>query len=313
MIGAAESFKDWSKLAFDRLADSNVSLLSNVKQLMEIYQLAAQYNPSNVTAKTALEGISLYNAMAEFVWPMKGYRVIGQMNAPPEKWPNISNDIGTFAQYYGEYAGFLRFGSLLNKPDAPKYADVLTANYLHVFEPDALRLKGGMRIAVNVQPAGMAAATASLVPLLDRKDIYEIKFLAPGLASKADSVVVYAVRDAVIEELCEAVLKAAEDLPVQKRVGAGYEEIADGIGVAGEPPVSSFTQYRCIVFKLAYDSYVFKNGEMAFDKFWLFFKDYMSVFGIDPDNPHLQGKRLENHKKYKSRWQSLEILAKEWK
>ena len=77
--------------------------------------------------------------------------------------------------------------------------------------------------------------------------------------------------------------------------------------------MSSFTQYRCIVFKLAFDSYVFKKGEMAFDKFWTFFKDYMRVFGIDPDNPHLQGKRLENHEKYESRWKSLEILAKEWR
>src|ERR1700734_1513681 len=94
------------------------------------------------------------------------------------------------------------------RPAPPKFAELLKTTYLHVY-PTA-PAEGNWRIGFNVRPVDIAAAMAELAPIMNQYDSLDhMKFLCPGSASKADSVIVYADRQvASFDALKHAALQA---------------------------------------------------------------------------------------------------------
>jgi hypothetical protein len=213
--------------------------------------------------------------------------------------------VATFAAYYTARA---------NGPFPPRneLAEAVPPRYLHVYP--ARRADRDWRIGINMKPHSMAAATRALVPLLDRfPGIDHMKFLGPGGDSKADSVIVYLQRDVGrYPRLRNAIMDAVAYLDLEPRVGAMWDEIADGVGEAAEPPAGSFTSYRCVVVYLAHWEYQNSGGAPDFDAFRQFLGTYMRLFGLDANAPHLQGPLLREERVFASWWDSFNMLHDAW-
>ncbi|MGH6871268.1 MAG: T3SS effector HopA1 family protein [Rhizomicrobium sp.] len=165
--------------------------------------------------------------------------------------------------------------------------------YLHVFPkaPSA----ANWRIGINVLPDSMPQAMRQFTQLLfDRDDISQIKLMAPGNAAKCDSVLVYLDRrPETYEALRDRIVELATPLAVAPTVSRMWEEIAPGIGEAGEPPMEhdlyfNFSGYRCLVLYLAFSTYRYRHRPDSFDGFKKRLASIMKLFGLDFDAPHLQ-------------------------
>jgi hypothetical protein len=167
------------------------------------------------------------------------------------------------------------------------------------------------RIGLNVKPREMAQATTALTPLLNQYgDIDHMKFLGPGTASKSDSVIVYLNRAGGYEGLKQAVLDAVAGIRLEPRVGAMWDEIASGVGVAAEPPMGSFTSYRCVVVYLSFLEYRHAGGH-TLDGFRHYLRLTFPMFGLDYDRPHLQGP-LGQGAVFDSWWRAFRALHRVW-
>jgi hypothetical protein len=228
------------------------------------------------------------------------------MQADPD-WIDLTDDVDVLLAYYATRAAGEPIEPVAGAAD-------LTGAYLHVYP--RMPNDANWRIGVNVEPRDMASAMERFTPLLDHyPGIDHIKFLGPGYAGKADSVIVYLKREeATYAALRDAVLEAAEPLARQARVGAMWNEIRDGIGEASEPPLSgvSFTQYRVIVFYLAYMEYREAYPQATFEGFQDYLSQAMELFGLDVEAPYTQGPLLIGNPLFESWWRSFNTLLRAW-
>jgi hypothetical protein len=299
-----------SRQSFDAFVVAGYKMLpllgdvSDAMALNALYDWAADYNPLNRAPKQALAGTALYRAMFDYVEATLPHRIVMQTGEGP--WRDLTGITDTLALYYGELAQ--------DRPQRPVVpADQLVSAYLHVY-PDA-PAAANWRIGINVEPSATAAAMAALTPLLDAyPDIDHMKFLGPASIEKPDSVIVYLRRTENYAALRQAVLDATAPLAKQARVGAMWNEIADGIGEAAEPPDDglSFTAYRCLVFYLAYRQYHLAAENPAFDDFKLYLAQVMALFGLDPASPHTQGPLLMGNPLYPSWRAGFDALNRAW-
>ncbi len=278
--------------------------VSDALALNALYGWAADYNPLGRAPKQTLAGTALYAAMDDYVEATLPHRIVMQTGEGP--WRDLTGITDTLALYYGELAE--------DRPQQPVVpADQLVCAYLHVY-PD-IEAAPDWRIGLNVEPAAMAAAMGALTPLLDEyPDIGHMKFLGPASADKADSVIVYLRRTEGYDALRRAVVDAAAPLAKQARVGAMWNEIADGVGEASEPPDGglSFTAYRCLVVYLAYTQYGSAAKAPTFDDFKQYLAQVMALFGLDPASPHTQGPLLTGNALFPSWWRSFDALKRAW-
>jgi hypothetical protein len=305
MISARDSFDAFVAANYASLDGDDDDALSDAVDLDALYQWAAEYNPARRPPKQLLAGAPLYAAMSRYVEASVPHRIVMQTGVPP--WRDLTDITDTLTVYYDMLAA-----GLPHVPIVP--ADRLPFTYLHVY-PD-VQADADWRIGLNVVPADMARAMEVLTPLLDRfPDIDHMKFLGPAAAGKADSVIVYLRRDAGrYGALRDAVLAAAAPLTVQARVGAMWNEIANGIGEASEPPApgTSFTSYRCLVFYLAYREYRRVAKKPGFGDFRQYLAQVMALFGLDPASPHLQGPLLRGSPLFPSWWRAFQLLQQAW-
>jgi len=306
MISSRESFDAFVSAAWSYFSLPRVDELSGPHNLNDLYEYASGYNPQNIFPKDRLSGAELYGAMATFVQATIPKRIVLQLG---EDWPDLTAEAQALVTYYNAKAA--QQGPGLN----PR-AEALITRYLHVYP--ASPANASWRIGLNVTPADMGAAMAALVPLLDEYDsIDHMKFLAPGNASKADSVIIYADRQALgFDALKQAVVEAVRPLRLQPRVGAIWEEIHPGVGEAAEPPHEavglSFTTYRCIVLYLAYWSYAQSGPVRRFDQFRHYLGEVMEIFGLDPAVPFAQGPLLSGRADFPLWWSAFEGLQRVW-
>jgi len=273
--------------------------LRNVLQVL--YNNAADYNPCGVADKAPLVGMDLYAALARYCGAFQGRRAKLQFGDP---WPDVSSDIAAYVMYYN---------SVLNqqRPAMNAHAERAATAYLHVY-PNA-QVLGDWRIGINVEPRSMAAAAAALAPLLDRfADIDHMKFLGPGAADKADSIIIYLRKTAAYNELRNAVLAAVNGLHLQPRFGAMWNEVAPGVAEAAEPPAGSFTEYRCVAIYVAFLAYSAVAGPHSLGDFVDFLNVVLPAFGINPATPHMQGARARQDPNFPAYWDVFVWLYRTW-
>jgi hypothetical protein len=298
---SVQSFRDFITGAWQLLRMPAAQNYSEVGNLRRLYNLAATYNPNAVPPKVSLFGAPRYQAMTTYIQATQ-IPTQHRIRIQDGNWPDVTNQVGTFAAYYTAVAN-------MQSPPLNAQAEKLALRYLHVYP--AQQAPADWRIGLNVKPPDMAAAMTALAPLLDQfRDIDHMKFLSPGLDSKADSVIVYLRRSQAYAQLRDAVSNAVEDLDLEPRVGAMWNEIDDGIGEAAEPPAGSFTSYRCVVVYLAYLNY--RAKQPSFAGFLQYLTAVMALFGLDPASPHTQGPRDTQNPVYDSWWQAFTTLHNAW-
>jgi hypothetical protein len=306
MITSRESFDAFVSAAWSFFSLPRVDELSGSYNLNDLYEYAAEYNPQNVFPKDKLAGTELYSTMATFVQATIPKSIAMQGD---EDWPDLTGEAQALVTYYNAKAA-------QQGPVPIPHAEALVTRYLHVYP--VVQANANWRIGLNVTPADMGTAMAVLVPLLDEYDcIDHMKFLAPGNASKADSVIIYADRQgARFDEMKHAAVEAVRPLRLQPRVGAMWEEIHPGIGEASEPPEeaagTSFTTYRCIVTYLAYWSYAQSGQGRRFDQFRHYLGAVMEIFGLDPAVPFAQGPLRSGHEDFLLWWRAFQELQQVW-
>lgn len=304
LVPSTQSFDNFVNAAWNWLNGYGAGQLSVPHRLNALYGLAAAYNPNNCPPKNRLVNQALYAAMQNYVLATQPCTIRMQASGP---WPNLTNNVAALAQYYGQKAAG-------NNPPNDALAEQLTRTYLHVYP--AQQAPANWRIGLNVEANEMAAAIAALVPLLNNHaNIDHMKFLGPGDASKADSVIVYLDRQAQgYDQLLQAVLNAVQGLHLQPRVGAMWEEIRDGIGIASEPPMpgASFTTYRCLIVYLAYWAFQTIGGN-GYEAYRFYLENILAVFGIDVDAPFAQGPLIIGFQYFNNWWAALTYLARLWR
>jgi len=307
LIASRDSYADFVRMAWGTFNTPSVDQLSAAQILNALYSYAAEYNPNHVAAKSPLAGTALYGAMATLIQATAPHTIRAQQG----DWPDITGQVDSFFKYYTAKANGI-------SPPVNELAEQLTQDYLHIYPNQQAPVN--WRIILNVLPSDMAAAMAALAPLLNAyASAAQMKFLSPGNVDKADSVIVYCSRSdsndyAALER---AVLSAAANLNLQPRVGAMYEEIRPGIGVAAEPPMEgvSFTQFRCLIVYLAYRQYVAapqRRGNPNFADFREFLAQAMSIFGLDVNSPYKHGPLQKQSPHFAQWWDALETLRRSW-
>jgi len=309
LITSQQSFDDFVAASWTYLGTPLTQQLSVPHVLNAMYNWAAAYNPNHVAPKNRLQGQPLYLAMSGYIRATVPNTIRMQTAGA---WPNITNQVNNFDNYYIAKANG-------QNPPVNNQAEVLTQAYLHVYPNQQAPVN--WRIALNVLPSDMAVAMAALAPMLNQyANMGHMKFLGPGDASKADSVIVYCNRNnGDYPQLRQAVLAAAGNLNFQARVGAMWEEIAPGIGLAAEPAApfnaASFTQFRCLVVYLAYTEFMIVaeqqgNDDPTFPQFRNYLAAVMALYGLNINSPYEQGPPDVNNPVYPS-WRDalLQLLA----
>jgi hypothetical protein len=308
IIPSTVSYADFVAFTYAYCSAPLANQLSVAHILQDLYDFAADYNPNNVPAKVALGGQALYGQMAGYIRASAPFRITMQAG-----WQDITAQRNAYDAYYLSK-------SQGNNPQRNAGAETLTQTYLHVYPPPP-QANANWRIGLNVLPTDMAAGMAVLAPLLGNgyASMDHVKFMSPGYADKADSVIVYCDNTALdYAQLQAAVLNQAANLNFQARVGAMWEEIQPGIGLASEPPPQlnggvSFTEYRCMVVYLAYDEYDPQNRlNPSLADFRQFLAPIARAFGVNAAAPHLQG-ALSNSPNFPAWWQALLALHTAWR
>lgn len=301
MRTSAQSFDDFVVAAWANLRMPAAQAMSHVQNLRALYSIAVNYNPDNVSPKTALFGESRYASMEAYVRRTQTREPHLIRMQDGDAWRDVTASVDTFAAYYTARANG-------QSPPLDPQAEKLALRYLHVYPFS--QAVANWQIGLNVTPPDMAVAMSALVPLLNEfPDIDHMKFLGPGADSKADAVIVYLQRTSSYAELRRTIINAAVVLNVQSRVGAMVEAIGPGISEAAEPPAGSFTTYRCLVVYLAY---FFYQGAPMYHDFRRYLDRVMALFGLDPAHPHLQGPLRRAHPAFSSWWQAFTRLHAAW-
>lgn len=278
---SADSFGDFTDAAWTYL--DGLGELKAAKDVKRLYKLAAGYNFYNAPAKQPLGGLALNLQMVRFLQSSIGRTVKVQTG---DHWPAVGAQ--EYISYYLDVVDGLH-------PGEPYLADTITGSYLHVYPRAGLHANTDWRIGVNLKPNQLGGAMANLTAVLDRyPDINHMKFSAPTLVSKADSLIVYMHYDAnTYDAIQEAVLQAVGGFQLQDGFGAIWNEVGPGIAEAAEPPKNggSFTDYRAVVTYLAYLYFLnlLSVDEHTKDNFVAYVGGCFELFGMPPAQPHMQG------------------------
>ncbi len=292
MVSSSTSFATFLNAAWRLLTGQErgpqAERLSVTQILGRLYDLASVPN-DGLELKEPAAPPGLYNTTLDYLTNTQLSRAVLQM--PEHGWLDITNRKPQLLNALQQLAA----GRAQPPLDAidKHVLDGLPVDYLHVYPRQ--QAVGDWRIGINVLPAAIPEAVRLLRPLLEGEpDIDHIKFLGPGSASKCDSALIYLKkRDATYAALRGRICELARPLPKEPKVARMWNEIAPGIGEAGEPPLdrvlyTSFGSYRCLVTYLAFARLQWVEGPVTFDRFLAKLRDVMPFFGMDFDAPHVQ-------------------------
>jgi len=252
-IGALQSFGAFRASAFNHLSVAgSPTVQQSIAQLYDIY---SSYDPLGLPAKQPLQGPALYREMTDFVDNVGNRFVRVQSDA----WSILDKPLAR-KQYVRK--------ALDDNTVLGQQAQRATRSYLHVYPMGTTNPSGNSiayapgrttannwRIGINVKPDDIALAARRLLPVADRfNNINHIKFSAPALATKPDSVIVYLRQAADYAVIRGEVVQALQGLSLQGSFSPMWNEITAGLAEAAEPPRrgGSFGTYRCLVTHLAW-------------------------------------------------------------
>lgn len=277
---SAQSFADFRTAAWSYL---NSSPLDDPRaDIRALYRIYRKYNPDGLPAKQALTGSPLDQAMVDLIANTGTREVKIQLG---DRWPVMAKTVLSDI-----YSG----RNTVPSRSAKALADTASAAYLHVYPARARARDNDWRIGVNVKPDEIAEAVADLCPIMDRYDhIDHVKFSAPGLAGKPDSVIVYMKKDSDYTAILHDVTDAIGAYDLQASFAPMWNEVAPGLAEAAEPPRKggSFGSYRCIVVYIGYWILATDpdgGGRPKRDAFELWLDAALVSFGISPETPHVQ-------------------------
>lgn len=236
---------------------------TNASQIINgLYRTAyANFNPSNVQAKVALTGQTLWQNMATIL------NAAGQRTVLVQ-WTDQNGT--TFTPIADLGAMEAEFTAKAQNPLTPLtlQADRAWRTFLHFLPAQARNVRANWRIVVNVKPADIANAVAAALPIVDGNNfVDEVKLLSPGVASKPDSVIFYLRKPApqAYQMFVQAVTTAFQAYTLQPLSAPMTNELADGLAECSDPPKGgfSFGTYRCIATAIAYDFMVNNQSVQA--------------------------------------------------
>lgn len=204
-ITAAQSYQAFKTACWTYLSGFNgtaIGALNHQAHMNHIYQnIYSTYNGHNIVvpAKVALTNQALYQEMIDIfnaTDAAHNNNIIRIQNGRP--WPQLVGDPAKNL-ITAEYQATLT--ALNNLPPLPLPA--LSANaveatrrYLHIYTNPRRVVANNWRIGANIPPNEIARAVAALMPVMQAQaNINHIKFSAPTMVTKPDSVIVYLRRD----------------------------------------------------------------------------------------------------------------------
>lgn len=295
MVSSSTSFATFLNAAWRLLIGQErgpqAERLSMPQILRQLYRLASLPN-DGVMDKAPVPRPERYTASAELLTNTVPLRTV--LQTPQGAWVDLTIRKPQIVEGFRDLAAG-RVPQTNNDIDKAAL-EHLPKNYLHVYPLQPAQ--SDWRIGINVLPAAVPEAVRVLQPLLNGvPDIDHIKFLGPGLAAKCDTALIYLKkREETYGALRDRICELALPLPKSPKVARMWNEIAPGIGEAGEPPSDrrlyvSFGQYRCIVVYLTFmrqQRMEALEGLMTFDSYLRRLREVMPFFGMDFDAPHVQ-------------------------
>ncbi len=297
---SAQSYVDFRAACWAYLSGYNAmgfGALDHRRYMRHLYNnIYSAYNHYNAIPKVAMAGNLMYQEMINFIDATNvangsDNRIRIQTGAA---WPALDGDAAKNA-ITAEYQNIINGVPGALTPNAVN----ATNHYLHVY-PNPVRnaLVSNWRIGINVPPTEIAAAVAALIPVMQANpDINHIKFAAPTMVGKPDSVIVYMQNNVATYAGILAAVRAAVDLApafhVVHQFAPMWNELAPGVAVAGEPPRhgGSFGSYRCVIAYTAYllTREMYPGAGLTQANFNIEIDDMFNQFGMPtPANPHQQ-------------------------
>ena len=295
-VPADQSYQDFVKAAFNYFMNPvDHPHVYAGRTIRELYGCYSRYDSDpTVPPKVALAGIALYTALDTFITNV-GARII---RVQRDHW-NIMNKAAVQTEYQNRIGG----GNAALSNSARRARDT----YLHVYPtgtvgvlpkkvtppPARAAITPNWRIGINVEPNSIAGAAQALMGLMDaQNDIGHIKFSAPGMAGKPDSVIVYLrKRRQTYAAIRTAVQVAVAPLNIQQKFSPIWNEFAPGLGEASEPPKNggSFGSFRCTLAYLAYPQLRSAARTLSLSEYQDRIDETFEIFGIPRFHPNEQG------------------------
>lgn len=204
-ITAAQSYQAFKTSCWTYLSGFNgtaVGALNHQVHMNHIYQnIYSAYNGHNIAvpAKVALANQALYQEMIDIFSATKAVHndnIIRIQHGRP--WPQIAGDVAKNAIIAEYQAAITALNNVppLALPAFSANATEATRRYLHIYTNPRRVVANNWRIGINIPPAEIAQAVAALMPVMQAQaNINHIKFSAPTMVTKPDSVIVYLRRD----------------------------------------------------------------------------------------------------------------------
>lgn len=295
-VSADQSYQDFVKESFDYFLNPvDHPHVYAGRTIRELYGRYAGYDSDpTLPAKIPLAGNALYTDLDNFITNV-GARII---RVQRDHW-NIMNKAAVQTEYQNRIGG----GHAALSNSARRARDT----YLHVYPtgtvgvlpknvtppPARAGITPNWRIGINVEPNSIAAAAQALMGLMDAQiDIGHIKFSAPGMAGKPDSVIVYLrKRRQTYATIRAAVQLAVAGLNIQQKFSPIWNEFVPGLGEASEPPKNggSFGTFRCTLAYLAYPQLRSAARTLSLSEYQDRIDDTFEIFGIPRFHPNEQG------------------------
>ncbi len=298
---SAQSYGDFRTACWTYLSAYNATAfgaLNHRRCMKDLYSnVYSAYNHYNAAPKVALAHPPLYQQMINLIDATNTANghdndIKIQTGSP---WPVLHGDAAK-AAITAEYQNVI--GGTILPAALTANAAAATNHYLHIYPNPVRAVVSNWRIGINVPPGEIAAAVAALIPVMQANpDINHIKFAAPTIVGKPDSVIVYMRNNPVTYAGIEAAVRAAVDLApafhVVHQFAPMWNELAPGVAVAAEPPRhgGSFGNYRCIIAYAAYllSREMYPGAALNQANFNIEIDDMFNQFGMPtPANPHRQ-------------------------
>lgn len=300
-LPSEQSYREFLRLAFAYLTNPGPVRPNAGLAVNRLYRLYCYYDSNPlVPPKVPLADAQLCQAMIDLITNAN----TGGIN----RFIRIQDDnfsVMNQATVLGQYQNWQQNNIALTD----RQAIIALTSYLHVYptatqwpdhntnqltRPRGLPRNNDWRIGINVKPRRIATVAQNLLPLMDyREDVDHIKFAAPGMAGKPDSVIIFLRRRRrTYLQFRGFVQNAVNPQHILAKFLPMWNEFAAGLGDAAEPPRRdfSFGTYRCILAYLAFPVHGTEAAALSFPQYLDSVDDMFERFGIPRYIPHEQGR-----------------------
>lgn len=295
------SYQDFVRSAFSYLVNPGPVQPNAGVAVSDLYRRYCYYDSNpNIPAKVRLAGNPLLLAMINFINNATVNNRNHIIRIQSDNF-NVMNQQAVSGEYQNP------------PPNMSQQAAAALTSYLHIYPYGTQRVQGSpnqitrpnnrnfvnnWRIGVNVVPGSIADAVPTLITIMDQYPaIDHIKFAAPTIVNKSDSVIIFLRKEAgpynTIKGDVELQLAMA-NVGVEPKFAPMWNEFADGYGEAAEAPTNgfSFGLFRCILAYLAYPRRPSTAATLSLPDYQARVDQTFETFGIPLFAPHEQGQLI---------------------